>query len=414
MEANIAEEYGKRGEGPWGGLGSGGGFPFHVIGLFRGVIPASARGMVPMPPGCNPSDPVLCFLASHPASLPLLEPLKEALKAATLADLTGAEDAQGGFSVGARRTLNDAASVVRAEGAALAWFKGDGQQEATSSEGQQQDGGQLVGGGDDGEQCVCVIRPEAFARGALGPVFSRAAEGALDVVGMRIVYPSRLHVIKARQQSGASLVESGPNLVIVFRGVHANAVWGEVVGPEDPLVAKMTDSSSLRAIYGITKERNLLRCTRSAERGRKEAKLFFGGSPAPVDDHADSVCRLRLLVPYPVESSVLLLKPGLSEEALATVSSSSVHPSIYQSINHIIYINQFMYSSISSICPSIQGTFLTSPLHRDLLQICTILSSQGLALQAISRRHIDQRAGTQLGVPAWVLPAKAGHTPPTL
>lgn len=84
----VADEYGRRGEAPWGGLGSGGGLPFDVLGLFRGVIPPGQRGMVPLPPGCGPLDPVLCVLVSHPEALPLLEVLQNTLKAVTLEILT--------------------------------------------------------------------------------------------------------------------------------------------------------------------------------------------------------------------------------------------------------------------------------------------------------------------------------------
>ncbi len=121
-----------------------------------------------------------------------------------------------------------------------------------------------------------MLRPEAFLTSArisrqnttgqnsdiraIPAILRRVAELNLDISALRLVYPVRANIIRAKSVTSAYLSEGMPSLAFVVRGVAAVKVWGDAVGPDDPLVAKMTDSSSLRAVFGTNRDRNVMRC----------------------------------------------------------------------------------------------------------------------------------------------------------
>ena len=56
---------------------------------------------------------------------------------------------------------------------------------------------------------------------------------------------------------------------------EAGRIWGQAVGPEDPLVARRTDALSLRAVFGVDRARNLMTSARTVERNRREACWWY-------------------------------------------------------------------------------------------------------------------------------------------
>lgn len=222
--------------------------------MFRAVIPARLCDAKYLPSGCAQTDPVLCVAVEHADALPIKEHLKRTLSSVKLSDLAphGAAFLCAGAST--HKSLFDACRIIGAaervspEAATpFRWFAAGGERcEAGDSSSRAED-------------CVCVLRPESFGTNAIAAILSRAADVALDVCGLRLVFPERGHCVRARSISSAYVVEGAPCLVLALRGVRAMETWGNAVGPEDPLVAKMTDAGSLRAQYGIDKSRNLLR-----------------------------------------------------------------------------------------------------------------------------------------------------------
>jgi len=58
---------------------------------------------------------------------------------------------------------------------------------------------------------------------------------------------------------------------MALRGFKAIHRWADAIGPEDPVLARCTDPYSLRAILGISREKNLVVThSRNSDRARKD------------------------------------------------------------------------------------------------------------------------------------------------
>ena len=124
-------------------------------------------------------------------------------------------------------------------------------------------------------QVISVLRPEAIGQGALGPILSRLADENIDFTSIRMLFPSAEHYERSRTFTTALVPGGYPIIVVGGRGHRAVDRWSEAVGPEDPFVAKRTDPCTLRARFGIDRKRNLMSCSRSAERNRRENQWYF-------------------------------------------------------------------------------------------------------------------------------------------
>ncbi|XP_075035501.1 dynein axonemal assembly factor 8-like isoform X2 [Mixophyes fleayi] len=103
----------------------------------------------------------------------------------------------------------------------------------------------------------------------------------LDVCGLRLLYPqsSALHLkIDLLPTSNAEgNAKSPPVLTLALRGQHASEIWGNISGPCDPQLARLTDPNSLNALYGRSRENTLLYYSRTSGRIHRDLSLWFGG-----------------------------------------------------------------------------------------------------------------------------------------
>ncbi|XP_060172935.1 probable nucleoside diphosphate kinase 5 isoform X2 [Lycium barbarum] len=75
-----------------------------------------------------------------------------------------------------------------------------------------------------------------------------------------------------------SLVEymtSGPVLIMVLEKGNAIADWRALIGPTDPLKAKVTHPHSVRAICGLDLQRNCVHGSDSHQSAGREISFFF-------------------------------------------------------------------------------------------------------------------------------------------
>lgn len=171
---------------------------------------------------------------------------------------------------------------------------------------------------------VSVLRPEAVRNGALGPILVRLAEENMDLTSLRILFPSKEHNERSRSFTTTVVPGGCPIIVLGSRGYTAVARWSEVVGPEDPFVAKRTDPTSLRAKYGVDRKSNLMTCSRSIERNRRESQWYFSlAHDMELDESSTAAAMpaMPMMLPYAVTCTTLVLRAGVSGAFISRVVS---------------------------------------------------------------------------------------------
>ena len=156
-------------------------------------------------------------------------------------------------------------------------------------------------------------------------VLARVAEESLDLVGLRIVWPSWAQSTDIDTHTTYAPPRGKACLVLALRGIGAGPRWLAAVGPEDPLVARQTDPRSLRALLGTDRDDNVCTVSRAGSGfAEKHAlPLYFGGRlPKPPSDSAaagfmannngslNGVAPLPAVVGFPPASVLLLTSPA--------------------------------------------------------------------------------------------------------
>ncbi len=113
-------------------------------------------------------------------------------------------------------------------------------------------------------------------------VFNSVAKSGLDLAGLRLVYgepSSFLDSSASSSSAGSASTSIGPSsltLAAAVRGPDAIYRWMDVVGPEDSTLARLTDPSSLSAVFGKP-GCSLVYCVRTPYRAPAAIAKWFGG-----------------------------------------------------------------------------------------------------------------------------------------
>jgi len=345
------------------------GFALQAVGLCRAALSQDLCMPSLLPPATQkhqaqsgtPGPVVMVALTASAVPAPgLADAVKEALDSVSLADLSmedqGSSSAQDTYlNVPMTASLKSVVSVISGKSAVsptikspLFWFMctpavvGDG------------DVSGPVNGSPDDAVCT-VIRPEAVANGAIGHILMRLANENIDLTSLRMLYPSQEHYERSRPFTSAVVPGGCPLIVLGSRGYKAVERWSEAVGPEDPFVAKRTDPTSLRAKYGSDRKNNLLTCSRSVERNRREVEWYFSLAHDIEVDESTSAALLPsipMVLPYAFTSTTLVLRAG------------------------------------------VPGFFIA--------QVMSFCLRKGFALSAFRRAKLEPNAGQHVGLPAWI------------
>ena len=116
--------------------------------------------------------------------------------------------------------------------------------------------------------------------------------GGLYLNGLRWVYLDRDEVSKTDKNLSFATTEylqaakPAAVLVLALRGAEATRRVESILGPRDPVLAKRTDPSSVRAELGVDRERNVALLVPSASgnphaSSSKELAWWFGGRLSP-------------------------------------------------------------------------------------------------------------------------------------
>ena len=132
------------------------------------------------------------------------------------------------------------------------------------------------------ETSLVLVKPDGVQRGRIGTILSRFEAKGLQIVGLKMMKPSREHlekhyaVHKERPffESLLGFMSSGPVVAIAVRGEGAIAVVRNLVGATDGAAAA---PGTIRGDYGMSKSFNLIHASDGADTAAFEMDLWFGG-----------------------------------------------------------------------------------------------------------------------------------------
>jgi nucleoside-diphosphate kinase len=136
------------------------------------------------------------------------------------------------------------------------------------------------------ERTLCIVKPDAIRKRALGRILTMIEEGGLTPVAGRIVRlaaadAERFYAVHRERKFFPDLVRfmsSGPVFVAVLEGEDAIARWRTLMGPTDSTKAP---KGTIRGEHGTDVEQNAVHGSDAPETARAEIAFFFRGLEQP-------------------------------------------------------------------------------------------------------------------------------------
>lgn len=130
------------------------------------------------------------------------------------------------------------------------------------------------------ERTFAIIKPDAVAKNATGPILARIEEEGFRIAGLRKVHMSSRDaegfyaVHKERPFFGdlTSFMSSGPAIVLCLERDNAIAHWRSVIGNTDSTKA---EEGTIRNLFGTDIEKNAVHGSDAPETARTEVGYFF-------------------------------------------------------------------------------------------------------------------------------------------
>ena len=130
------------------------------------------------------------------------------------------------------------------------------------------------------EHTLCIIKPDAVAKGLIGEILAKIQSAGLKVIGLRMLKLSKAQaegfyaVHRERPFFGELVVfmTSGPVVVATLEGVDAIARYRKLMGATDPAKA---DEGTLRRLYAANIQNNAVHGSDGPDTARTEVGYFF-------------------------------------------------------------------------------------------------------------------------------------------
>jgi nucleoside-diphosphate kinase len=136
------------------------------------------------------------------------------------------------------------------------------------------------------ERTLCIVKPDAMRKRALGRILAMIEERGLTPVAARILRlapgdAERFYAVHRERGFFGDLVKfmsSGPVFVCVLEGEGAVARWRDLMGPTD---SKKAPKGTIRGEFGTDVEQNAVHGSDAAATARAEIGFFFPGLDLP-------------------------------------------------------------------------------------------------------------------------------------
>jgi nucleoside-diphosphate kinase len=130
------------------------------------------------------------------------------------------------------------------------------------------------------ERTFAIIKPDAVAKNATGPILARIEKEGFRIIGMRLLHMSRAEaegfyaVHRERPFFGdlVSFMTSGPAVVLALEVDNAIARWREVIGATNPEDAA---DGTIRKEFATDIEKNAVHGSDAPETAAVEISYWF-------------------------------------------------------------------------------------------------------------------------------------------
>lgn len=130
------------------------------------------------------------------------------------------------------------------------------------------------------ERSFVMLKPDAVARGLIGPILARIEQKGYTFVAMKLVEVSRklaeenyaVHKGKTFYEGLVKYIQSGPVLACIVEGEYAMAGCRRLIGPTDP---KKGAPGEIRFDFAQEIGRNLMHGSDGPDTARSEIALWF-------------------------------------------------------------------------------------------------------------------------------------------
>jgi len=263
----------------------------------------------------------------------------------------------------------------------------------------------LVLGGDGGDvegglqTTMMLISSGLFCNGkvmfcdgkVMMAILSCALQAGLSVTGVRLLYPTveqigtfplkfsphRLGPALKAKSAADTVPVVEPVLALALRGAGARAVWLDVVGPSDPMLARRIDPNSLCALFGgDSRDSCLLYCPRNLYQTNAEVVRWFGGRVPE-----SRVITVGQSLSRPRESGKSRKSQPAAGENHAAVMPNSTQAAMLCAMTH-----SDVFLAVSPLVPS----------HGLALVLC-ICQRRGYKVCGVKRMHLSSKRASQLG-----------------
>jgi nucleoside-diphosphate kinase len=132
------------------------------------------------------------------------------------------------------------------------------------------------------QRTLCIIKPDAVERRAVGGIVQRITEEGFRILAMRQLKATRaeiegfyaVHRGRPFFDELCSFMTRGAVVVIALEREDAVQKWRDVIGATDPAKAA---PGTLRKLYGTNVGENAVHGSDSADNGERECGYFFAG-----------------------------------------------------------------------------------------------------------------------------------------
>jgi nucleoside-diphosphate kinase len=130
------------------------------------------------------------------------------------------------------------------------------------------------------ERTLAMIKPDAVAKGVIGPVIAMIEEGGLKVVAMKMTRLSRqqaeafylVHKERPFYKDLCTFMSSGPIVALVLEGDGAIKRWRELMGATD---SRKAAPGTIRHKFGTDNEKNAVHGSDAPETATVEICFHF-------------------------------------------------------------------------------------------------------------------------------------------
>jgi nucleoside-diphosphate kinase len=130
------------------------------------------------------------------------------------------------------------------------------------------------------ERTLCIIKPDAVAKGLIGEILAKIQSSGLKVIGLRMLKLSKAQaegfyaVHRERPFFGelVAFMTSGPVVVAALEGSDAIARYRKLMGATDPAKA---EAGTLRKLYAANIQNNAVHGSDGPDTARTEVGYFF-------------------------------------------------------------------------------------------------------------------------------------------